>query len=873
MSVFGTARAERARDALSAFARRARAKAGLIFGLLVFGLALVALHHLLAEFQYREVVEHLRSLSWAAVAGAVALSAISYLTLAGYDLSALHYVGARLPFRTVFYASFTGYAISNNLGFTMLSGGSVRYRVYSAAGLPMPDVARVIVFCSVTFTVGICAVGSAGFFLQPDLVARLLRLPVLVVQGIAGLLIAILFGTLIVSMVLRRGIRIGRWTIDVPSPGLVLVQVLISSADILLTAAALYVLMPPTDLGYGAFLGIYCAALLAGLISHVPGGIGVFESIVLIGLAGRAPAAGVLGALLAYRAIYYLLPLVLATMLLAGGELAEHRTRAAKVFRLMGPLADRLGPTAIATLVFASGVVLLISSATPGDYNRLLGLGELLPLPVLEIAHLLAGLSGLALLLLARGLFRRMDAAWAPSILMLGIAIVLSLVKELGYEEAVLLGFTLAALAACRDLFTRPARLTALRFSRGWLMAAVGAVAGATWLALFSYKEIGYTGELWFRYDLAADAPRSLRAIAAVFLVLGVVSLLQLSRPAAPKPRRPRPDELDRVQRILAREDRIDGNLALLGDKALLFGDSDDGFLMYGVRGMNWIALSDPIGDRAHQAELIWRFRELCDRNGARPAFYGVRASTLPLYLDVGLIPVKLGDQACVKLSGFTLAGAKRKDLRDAERRGREDGFDFQVVPAASTASLMDELARVSDQWLEAGGATEKGYSTGRFDPAYLARFDIAVVRREDRIVAFANIWRGAPGTAVGVDLVRHADPAPDYLTDFLFARLLLWARDRGYAEFALGMVPLAEPENRALLPVWRRFGATLFHLGGPAGRPQELWDLERKFAPVWEPRYLVCSEGLAPAQVLAGVAALIGGDADSERRPSTGPG
>src|SRR3546814_4429023 len=94
---------------------------------------------------------------------------------------------------------------------------------------------------------------------------------------------------------------------------------------------------------------------------------------------------------------------------------------------------------------------------------------------------------------------------------------------------------------------------------------------------------------------------------------------------------------------------------------------------MYGTRGQSWIALGDPVGSRDDQAELIWRFRELCDRSGARPAFYQVRASTLPLYLDVGLIPVKLGEEARVRLADFTLDGPARKDLRYADRRGTKD--------------------------------------------------------------------------------------------------------------------------------------------------------------------------------------------------------
>lgn len=841
--------------------RWVRARATLVFGVLVFALALVALHHLLADFQYDEVMDHLRSLPWTAVFAALFLTILSYLTLAGYDLSALHYVGTRLPFRTVLYASFTGYAISNNLGFSMLSGGSVRYRVYSAAGLPVADVARVIVFCSVTFTVGLCAVGSAGFFLQPHMVARLLHLPVVVVQIIAGLLIALLFGTLVMSALLHRGIRVGRWTVEVPSPGLVLMQIVISSADILLTAGALFVLLPPHELGFSAFLGIYCAALLAGIISHVPGGIGIFESIILIGLAGRVPAAGVLGALVVYRTIYYLLPMVLATLMLAIGELAEHRRRAVHFFHLAARVADRMVPTATAGLVFAVGAVMLFSGATPAEQWRLELLHGPLPLSLIEASHILGSLCGLGLLLLARGLHRRLDAAWRLATAFLAAAVVLSLGKGLDFEEAIFAGLVLLALLPCRSAFYRRARLANLRFSHGWLIGVAGAVAAAVWVALFSFKHVDYSGALWWQFALSADASRSLRAMALVVVGVAGIWLYLALRPAPPRPRPASPADFDRIARLLATTGRTDASLAFLGDKSLLFSDSGRGFLMYGVQDRSWIALGDPVGSAGEQTELIWRFRELCDRNGANPAFYRVRPATLPLYLDVGLIPVRLGADAQVPLADFSLDDPGRDGLRAIDRQGVESGLAFEVIPAGQAAAEMASLAAVSDAWLRRRGLAEKGWSVGRFDPAYLAWFDIAVLRRQGRPVAFASFWKGAPGTGIGVDLLRHGDDAPDFAEDLLLIRLILWARDRGYKTLDLGMVPLSAAEGRELAPVWSRFGAFLLH---ESERGEDFAALRRareKFSPVWEPRYLVCPDGLAPARILAEAAALTAGD------------
>ena len=786
-----------------------RDNAGLLAGTVMFALALFALYHLAYDFNYDDVAAHVSELSWPVLAASVLLTVLSYVALTGYDYLAIRYLGAELPWRTTALAAFTGYAVSNSVGFAVLSGGSIRYRIYSAAGMSAGKVAQVVAFCGLTFGFGLCAVGAVGLLAAPGTAAAMLRVPAGVIQATAIALILPLPLGLLAAAVLPQPLRIGRYSLALPSVGMMLAQILIASADVALAGAVLYVLLP-ADIGisFPAFLSIYSAALVVGVISHVPGGIGVFETLILLGLSdagSRTGAGGALGALLVFRAVYYLLPLTMAGVILAGREVAEHRAVAMRTLRRVGTWTPRLVPPVGAVMVFVAGAVLLISGATPAVQDRLLLVTDLLPLPVVEASHILGSMAGLGLLILARGLIRRLDAAWLLSVVLLAAGIVASLTKGFDYEEALLLTVFLAVLLPCRPEFHRKAALTDFSFTPGWLLAVTGVVAGSIWLTLFSFRHVEYANSLWWQFAVLDDAPRSLRAGFIVVLGIVVISLAHLLRAASAQPHLPTAEELEKVRAILADQPRSDAAIALLGDKAFLFDDTGTAFLMYGVRGHTWIALGDPVGTPTQQAELIWRFREMVDRQGGRPAFYQVSTEALPCYLDVGMSLLKLGEEARVDLGEFSLEGPANKDLRYIVRRAERDGLSFEVIPRERVPGMIDELAAISNTWLNLKIVGEKRFSVGFFDPVYLAEFDLGVVRLKGRVIAFANLWQGASGGTASIDLMRYLPDASPFTMDYLFTKLLLWAKERGYQTFSLGVAPLSGLEARALAPLWNK--------------------------------------------------------------------
>lgn len=837
--------------------------------LLVASLAVVAAGRLRAEFDLAALGREVATLPAAALAGCVLLTLASYTALVGYDLSALRWIGARLPLARAAMGSFIGFAFSNTLSFTAFSGGAIRYRLYTSAGLSGMQVAKAVFFLSTAFMVGISLVGSVGLWLAPERAAAVLHLPPAAVRTLAMAVAVSLPVLLLAAALWRRPLVLFGREITLPGSKLLLMQLVISTADIAFSAGALYVLLPAdTPVGFAAFAGVYCAAIVLGLLSHLPGGIGVFDGIMVLALADAVPAERMGAALLVYRAVYYLLPLLAAVVLLAGHEgralrdrlpVGELRRRTAGALRLgRGAL-----PAAAATVAVAAGIVLLVSGALPAVPGRVHAAAALVSLPVVEVSHILNSVVGLGLVLIGRGLYQRLDSAWTLTMGLLGAGIVLNLLKGLDWEEAVILAGCAAILWAAREEFYRRGSLTDVRLTPGWVLGSAGLVAGAVVLTLFAFEHVEYRDALWWQVATTADAPRSMRALVATGVALLGLSLHALLRPAPRATPRPDAATVERAAALLPTSPRTEGNLVLLGDKAVLFNEAGTGFLMYGVRGRSWVAMGDPVGPVETWPDLVWSFRQMVHRHGGQAAFYQVRPESLPLYLDAGLLPVKIGEEARVPLAGFDLEGPERRDLRYAVRKGGRDGLSFALVGRDEVPALLDELRAVSDGWLAGRKVREKGFSVGWFDPDYLGRFDHAVVRHEGRIVAFANIWAGAPGGELSVDLMRHRPDAPPLTMDFLFAHLMLWGAGAGFSWFNLGMAPLSGLTGRPLAPLWHRLGAFVFTRGEPFYGFRGLRQYKEKFHPRWEPRYLCSPGGLAPATILADVAALVAGGLD----------
>lgn len=827
-----------------------------IAALIVFAAVGYAVYRLTEEVTYADVLSALASTNSSSIALAVLFTCLSFVTLCFYDLNALAHIGRKRPWPEVALTAFSAYAVGNVAGFGALSGGAIRYRAYARAGLSPDEIGRIIAFGTVSFSVGLTLLTTGSLIPMAGEIAPLL--------GISSATLATASTIILLSILLllgiasRNGLTIAGRTLRLPDTGTLSRQFLVTVLDVAFSASVLYALLPTeAQISWPAFFAVYAVAIGIGIVSHVPAGLGVFEAVMLAALGSQVPNDALLASLVAYRAIYYVLPLVIAILVVTATELRQLSSTplATGVARTAG----RLAPTLLSALAFVLGAILVLSSVTPTPSDNLDLLAGFLPLPVVEGAHFLASILGLMLVILARGLAQRLDGAWWGALFIAVLALVLSLAKAVAVYEAALLAILVIGLIPSRRLFHRKASL-GRTLTSSWLLAIAVLIGGAVIVLLFVYRDVEYSHALWWQFAFDAEAPRSLRAMLGLTVVAMGVCLFSLMRPAAPTIRPAGEEELAKAVAILDRHDVADANLVRTGDKSVMVSPDGEAFLMYGRQGRSLIAFLDPVGPKTSRDELVWQFVETARASGCRAVFYQASPAILPVIADAGMKAFKLGEMAVVDLELFDLKGGKWSGLRQAAAKGERDGLTFEIIPTENVAAILDDLRGISDAWLDHHRAKEKGFSLGAFTDIYITAQPVAILRHEGRIVAFADILLTDTREEASIDLMRFAPDAPKGAMDFLFVRLMTTLRDQGYRHFNLGMAPLSGLSRREVAPVWDRVANTFYEHGERYYNFKGLRAFKSKFHPDWQPRYLAVAGGLNPVLALLDATLLISG-------------
>lgn len=293
----------------------------------VFASAIAVLVHEFWGVSARDVVLRLSAMPGQQILAAAGLTLLSYFLLTGYDFLALRHVGRSLPLRDLLFASFTAFALSNNIGVQLLSGGSTRYRIYKGYGFSAIEIGAIVVFCTVAYALGVVTVGGFLALIDPLDVARLLRLPQILVMagGVALLGVSLVYLALCARW--RRPVAFAGYQLRLPSLPLAIAQVVLASIDAVAASTVIYVLLPGNlGLSYQSFLPVYLVAATASVLSLVPGGLGVFETAMTMLMAPPSKAAA-LSAFFAYRMIYFVAPLVIALIGFAVHELRRQRRK------------------------------------------------------------------------------------------------------------------------------------------------------------------------------------------------------------------------------------------------------------------------------------------------------------------------------------------------------------------------------------------------------------------------------------------------------------------------------------------------------------------------------------------------------------------
>ena len=571
-----------------------------------------------------------------------AATVLSYMVLTFYDRLGTMYAGHPVKYRRVAFASFCAYALSHNLGFSAVSGAAVRYRLYSHWGLAPVQIAKVVGFCSLTFGLGGLVLGGWVLWFEPDSIPFFSRiLPHWAFFGIGTLMWAGVAAYVVVSSVAGT-IRLRGHEFNLPDWRMATVQVALASADVAVTAAIFYTLIPPTaGLTFLRFLACYLASYSAGLLASLPGGIGVFDTAMLLGLEPYLPAPVILGAILIFRLYYYVIPLFLAGTLFAGNEILLRggallqSGAVARAAQSVGRISEPDFAVGAATGVVAMCGALLLSLGVidaqpdfswidPDFADMAASTGQFVP-----------SLIGAALMVLAIGLSQRVTLAWGGTVGLLLIAAVYTAAQRDPLWIPALLALSAVLVAPFRDAFYRHARLLTSTLKSDVLIPLLALAACVIALASFEPATRRLSENSWWELVLSPDLPNGLRVVMALAVLLGLLALWRLLRPG-------------HVTWVpWAGEGRL--RYAALGADppavadGLVMGEAGRSGLPFRRMGRVLLGLGDPAGAPGDRISAIWRLRDLAIQEGLDPAVWRAGPTLLKVYGDLGLTAMPLG--------------------------------------------------------------------------------------------------------------------------------------------------------------------------------------------------------------------------------------
>ncbi len=295
-----------------------------VLGLAAAGFSAWLLYGELRNMSLEDLWESLAAITPVNWLLSVAATLLAYMALAGYDHIALLHLRRKVSWTFVTLCSFTTYALSHNIGASVISGTVVRYRAYSSQGLTAAEIGILVALCSFTFALGTILLAGIVLLIEPELGERFGDVLPIHVSTAFGIALLGLVGLYVLGSIARLpALRLGRIRIEYPRPGIVARQLVIGPLELLGAAAIIYFCLPAAgNPGFVVVLGIFLFSFSAALLSHAPGGLGVFELAFILGLPDLAPE-DVLAALLVFRLLYLLIPLAIALFIVLGFERSQ----------------------------------------------------------------------------------------------------------------------------------------------------------------------------------------------------------------------------------------------------------------------------------------------------------------------------------------------------------------------------------------------------------------------------------------------------------------------------------------------------------------------------------------------------------------------
>ncbi|MGJ7922529.1 bifunctional lysylphosphatidylglycerol flippase/synthetase MprF [Neobacillus sp. LXY-4] len=595
-------------------------------------------------------------------------------------------------------------------------------------------------------------------------------------------------------------------------------------------------------------LGVFLAAAATGTISLVPGGLGSFDLMMLIGMHYYGVDEHlILMILLFYRVFYYLVPFIIG-LIFASTEAAIY-TKSLLLNSKFGPFLTRynyipekylsnLSHWALAILVFFSGIILLVSAATPGVLVRMKFAEKLLSVPILHLSHQLSVTAGISLLLLSRSIQLKVKNAYQLTYFILIVGAIFTFSKGFDFEEAFFLIGIALLLKGSKKRFYREGH--PLSFRAFLIMSAL--MIGS----MLTYISIGYLDQPYAKIrvpmqikDLLVKQPTDLLFSAVIGFVFAIIFNLLGFRFLAGKTEPLQLKVGDLNEFLKNHKGNELTHLGFLGDKQFFWSENFDVVMLFSKVSDKLVVLGDPIGNPASFPKAIDELQQYADIKGLTPVFYQVKKEWLPLYHEYGYQFFKLGEEAYVDLDEFNLTGKKKATLRAIKNKFIREEYMFQIIEPPFSEEFITNLKIISDEWL--GKRMEKGFSLGFFDPNYIQKAPVAILTAPNgSILAFVTIMPSYDkNNTISIDLMRHLNKVPNGAMDMIMISLMQYGKEQGYKWFNLGMAPLSNVGKNKHAFFDEKVASKIYEHGNYFYQFEGVRKYKEKFASRWEPKYL----------------------------------
>ncbi len=621
---------------------------------------------------------------------------------------------------------------------------------------------------------------------------------------------------------------------------------------------------------------ILAVAASVGILSMIPGGLGSFDLVSIIGLKIiGATSTQALAILVIYRTFYYIVPWILGAIMAIINMIAkkqqDRRVRLPLINKFFANSKKNvffsdLGVWALSLMTFVCGIILLISAATPSLADRIKLLSQITSLPVMHISYRISIVIGLMLLVLSWKIKERIKRAFNWTLVLLILGALTTFMKGLDFEEAIFLLIIALLLWLSKSSYYRESEPIKKRTVILYFLI--------TFTSIFLYVLLGTSIQANFLksdkvfYILTVHPRAFIRSAIFGFTVCWIFLFLFFSTSSNTKfANRTKEQDIEKLKHFL---EKYEGNflthLIFLKNKNLYWAQNDQVLLAYEHTGNKLVVLGEPIGETSLFKNAIEDFQIFADKLGHTPVFYQVSEKYFPDFHENGYYFFKLGEEAVINLDEFSLAGGgHNKSLRSAKSRLEKDNFKFEILEPPFSKDVISEIKLVSDIWL--GKRKEKGFSLGYFNEEYIQSAPVAVFKnQDDKIVAFATIMPVYDEMSISVDLMRFDyNSCPNGTMDVIFVNLILWAKEHNYKYFNLGMSPLSNVGLAPFAHKKEKIGKLVFKFGNHWYKFSGLRNYKEKFHPDWEPRYLAYPKVISLPTLLLELAMLISKNAESE--------